>query len=92
MDLAVSESCAVAALERRIAALEQRIAALEAGRGPRDAQDQALVVALAVSTKGLAFTGAKLWRHRDVDSILAEAPRLCLRGHHRIGSIACGSG
>ncbi|MBA3884282.1 MAG: hypothetical protein H0X67_00965 [Acidobacteria bacterium] len=66
---------ALNSLDRQVATLTATVAALMALRapGPRDRADKALVGALAVSTRGLSFTAAAVWRHRAVDEALADA-------------------
>jgi len=61
------------ALRVTVEQLAARVAVLEAGRGPRDAEDQALVVAIGVATKGLDFSASALCRHASVDPALSEA-------------------
>ena len=63
----------VARLADEQARLRDRVAAIEAGRGLRDEEDYALVLALVASTRGLDFSAAALWRHASVDPVLADA-------------------
>ncbi|MBA3885696.1 MAG: hypothetical protein H0X67_08175 [Acidobacteria bacterium] len=67
----------IEALEGDMRALRTALDALMAMRspGPRDRADVALVGALAVSTRGLSYTTAAVWRHRAVDAALADALR-----------------
>lgn len=63
------------ALERHVATLTTMMDALTArlSPGPRDAGDVALMGAIALSTRSLTFTTSALWRHRAVNSALADA-------------------
>jgi hypothetical protein len=63
----------LAQLRQLVTELQRRVEVLEAGRGLRDAEDAALVLAFVASTRGLDFSAAALWRHASVDPVLADA-------------------
>ncbi len=64
----------VAALVADLAELRRDVAALRARRGPRDAEDRALLEVLAESTEGRPFVARELFAHAErVDARLAAA-------------------
>jgi hypothetical protein len=62
-------------VEAKLAAIDSKIDLLLArlAPGPRDRGDVALVATIVKGAKGRQFTAAALWRHRTVDSVLADS-------------------
>jgi hypothetical protein len=63
----------VNALRGEQQAQRDRLAVLEAGVGLRDHEDHVLVLAFVAATEGRSFSAAALWKHADVDPVLAGA-------------------